>query len=62
MSILAIGLFEYRKFIGNKNREFESVKSIILDVKSNLFYCENYLLHITSGYYHIGNKNRFILI
>lgn len=45
MSILAIGLFEYRKFIGNKNKEFESVKSMILNIKLNLFYCENYSLH-----------------
>lgn len=38
-------VIEYRKFIGNKNKEFESVKSMILNIKLNLFYCENYSLH-----------------
>lgn len=53
MFILAIGLFEYRKFIGNKNREFES--KINLDPWYKIKFVLLWKLFVTSGYYHIDN-------
>lgn len=52
MFILAIGLFEYRKFIGNKNKEFESK---INDPWYKIKFVLLWKLFVTSGYYHIDN-------